>query len=166
MYKNWPAICAEKDPKLRIVAATARHKNLFLRLQSRWPHLFSERETELRVPASALKFRAYQVSRECLLDINGSALLDAEFDWLPVIREFGIPLAIDWLDEDGPAPVEVLGQLVGQEFRAGMKVTYQSEECFVIAIDDGVGEYGSILERIPQPAFLGLAASRYICFEA
>ena len=163
MYKNWPEICRIKDELLRLLVATTKDAYVLDGLEKGFPKLFSVEETKPRVPASAIREAARVRSRE----ENNSGEYeerDAEFSWNTVLRDFNIPLI--FVHGYGAVPNELLQQLVGQRFEAGMKISYRDIPCLVACISEYAGKLHEIITEMPESEFLMLAPAEFIDMDA
>lgn len=161
MYKNWQEICRVKDELLRLLVATTNDAYILAGLEKGFPELFCAEASELRVPASALRERARAYSRR---EWNDSYIeFDVELDWYHVLDEFNIPTALAWGYDMGRVPRELLEQLVGQRFEAGLTIIYKGVRCLVVSIDDHAGRLHEVIEIAPETEYLILAPAD--CFD-
>lgn len=158
-YKNWQAICGLQDDLFRLLVAMTKDPYILAGLEKGFPELFSEEETILRVPASAIRERAQEYSME-QEQSNEYGELDANISWGPILHEFNIPIIGNWHESDSIVPHELLRQLVGQRFEAGMTVEYRGIQCLVAYIScTNADDLHGVIHEVRETEFLTLIAA-------
>lgn len=131
MYKNWQAICGEKNNLLRLLLSSADEKHVMEGLEKGFPEYFSEKEQKLFVPLSAIQ--AWQK--------EGAVAKLAE----EACEHFGVPYFEFSETTTPPTVAEKLKELLGEKyvditepehFQEYVFVTWNDVRCLVITYDD------------------------------
>jgi len=166
-YRNWSAICNVQNDLFRLTLATIDDPEILKGLERGFPDLFTNDPTdEPFIPIKALYRKAaefwqgkFNFNDE---DEIRKFIYKCEGSWSPACKVLNIPL----IRFEDPIPEEIFLQLVGQQARAGITVTYYGIKHVVVdipwALHNNLALSATITQVPSNMAFLSIVPARFI----